>query len=187
MMVQIRQQTEADTDVVRSVTNAAFSDDGKISRLLDALHYSGNVQLGLVAEADGVVVGHTQLNRSWVDGRARLTAVSVLSPLSVQPSWQRQGVGAALAAAAIAAAAERGFPAVFVEGDPGYYGRLGFVAASEYGFSAPSVRVPDQAFQVVPLAEWEPGEIGALVYCEPFWSHDCVGLRDPALAEFEAR
>jgi putative acetyltransferase len=26
---------------------------------------------------------------------------------------------------------------------------------------------------------------GALVYCEPFWVHDCVGLRDPLLAELE--
>jgi putative acetyltransferase len=26
---------------------------------------------------------------------------------------------------------------------------------------------------------------GALVYCEAFWTHDCVGLRDPALAELE--
>ena len=24
---------------------------------------------------------------------------------------------------------------------------------------------------------------GALVYCEPFWALDCVGLRDPLLAE----
>ena len=27
---------------------------------------------------------------------------------------------------------------------------------------------------------------GPLVYCEPFWVHDCVGLRDPRLSAFEA-
>jgi putative acetyltransferase len=26
---------------------------------------------------------------------------------------------------------------------------------------------------------------GALVYCDPFWTQDCVGLRDPDLAELE--
>ena len=26
---------------------------------------------------------------------------------------------------------------------------------------------------------------GALVYCEPFWRHDCVGLRDPELSRIE--
>ena len=26
---------------------------------------------------------------------------------------------------------------------------------------------------------------GALVYAEPFWEHDCVGLRDPLLSQLE--
>ncbi len=26
---------------------------------------------------------------------------------------------------------------------------------------------------------------GALVYCEPFWALDCVGLRDPELGKIE--
>ena len=28
---------------------------------------------------------------------------------------------------------------------------------------------------------------GTLVYCEAFWALDCVGLRDPLLAELEER
>ena len=28
---------------------------------------------------------------------------------------------------------------------------------------------------------------GALVYCDAFWTEDCVGLRDPLLAELEQR
>ena len=27
---------------------------------------------------------------------------------------------------------------------------------------------------------------GALVYCDPFWVKDAVGLRDPLLAEWES-
>ena len=58
--------------------------------------------VGLVAELDGLVVGHVQLNRSWLDARAAVD-VLVLSPLSVGPAT-RPGIGSALVAAAIAAA-----------------------------------------------------------------------------------
>ena len=51
----------------------------------------------------------------------------------------------------------------------------------------PSNRIPDAAFQVVVLPGHEPWMTGALVYCDPFWALDCVGLRDPELAELEAR
>jgi putative acetyltransferase len=49
------------------------------------------------------------------------------------------------------------------------------------------VRITDPAFQVALLASYEPWMTGALVYCEAFWAHDCVGLRDPLLADQEAR
>ena len=41
------------------------------------------------------------------------------------------------------------------------------------------------AFQVVLLVDDLPR--GALVYCDAFWALDCVGLRDPFLAEIEER
>jgi putative acetyltransferase len=40
---------------------------------------------------------------------------------------------------------------------------------------------------VVLLDRYEPWMTGALVYCDAFWTHDCVGLRDPLLAELEER
>ena len=35
------------------------------------------------------------------------------------------------------------------------------------------------------LDDHEEWMTGALVYCEPFWTHDCVGLRDPELSRIE--
>ena len=122
-------------------------------------------------------VGHVMLTRSWVDAPRRLIEVQVLSPLSVHPDHQRQGIGARLVAHAIAAADESGSPAVFLEGDPAYYGRLGFERASSRGFSRPSARIPDAACQVRTLRAHEPWMTGALVYCDRFWAFDCVGLR----------
>lgn len=156
-----------------------------VARLLDALDASGHVRASLVAEADHAVVGHVQLNRSWVDARRALVEVLVLSPLSVSPEHQGQGIGTALLAAAVAEAERLGAPAVFLEGSPAYYGARGWSPGESSGFSRPSVRIPGPAFQVVKLSSYEDWMTGALVYCEPFWALDCVGLRDPRLAELE--
>lgn len=64
--------------------------------------------------------------------------------------------------------------------------RRDFSAATPLGFSTPSSRIPQQAFQVTRLPAYEAWMTGAFVYCEAFWAHDAVGLRDPLLAQVEA-
>jgi len=68
---------------------------------------------------------------------------------------------------------------------PGEPAQRGFEPATPRGFTRPSTRVPEPAFQVAVLDGHEEWMAGALVYCEPFWRHDCVGLRDPELARIE--
>jgi putative acetyltransferase len=101
----------------------------------------------------------------------------VLSPLSVASDAQGEGLGTELLAAAVTEAERIGAPAVFLEGDPRFYSTRGWSPARPLGFTKPSVRVPDAAFQVVLLAGHEDWMAGALVYCDPFWALDCVGLR----------
>jgi putative acetyltransferase len=177
-------RTEDTEPVLRLVEEAFGPDEGStVARLVTALDASASTRASLVAEAEGEVVGHVQLSRSWVDAREALVEVLVLSPLSVSPSHQRQGIGAVLLGAARAEAERLGSPAVFLEGDPGYYSERGWSAAGPLGFTAPSARIPAPAFQVALLPAYEPWMTGALVYCEPFWALDCVGLRDPLLAQ----
>jgi putative acetyltransferase len=154
------------------------------SALVDDLRRE-HARAELVAEIDGAVVGHVLLSHCWVDARRALVDVLVLSPLSVAPSHQRGGVGTELVRAAIEAARQAGAPALFLEGSPAYYGSRGFEAATPRGFTRPSARIPEPAFQVAVLDGHEEWMTGALVYCEPFWRHDCVGLRDPELSEIE--
>jgi putative acetyltransferase len=172
--VTIRPQHPDDRPAVRALVTAAFG-RAVIADLAETLLASG--AHAYVADLDGRVAGHVQLSRSWLDSPARLVEVLVLSPLSVHPSLQGRGVGGALVRHALAEAARLGAPALFLEGSPRYYGRFGFAPARPLGFTAPSVRIPDAAVQVVLLPAYEPWMTGALVYGEAFWAFDCVGLR----------
>ncbi len=185
----IRAYRPDDEASVRAVVTEAFGDEGEtVAALVDDLrvdHARAELVTQMDGEHDAAVVGHVLLSRSWVDARRALVEVLVLSPLSVAPSHQGRGVGTALVEAAVARARELGAPALFLEGSPAYYGSRGFEPASPRGFARPSVRVPEPAFQVVLLDGHEEWMTGALVYCEPFWAHDCVGLRDPVLSQIE--
>jgi putative acetyltransferase len=139
---------------------------------------SREVGLSLVAESRGQIVGHVMFSRGLLDAPSRLVAVDILSPVGVRPHAQRTGVASTLIRRGLEIVSTRGVPAVFLEGDPGFYSRFGFIPAATRGFRKPSLRIPDAGFQVTILPAYEPWMTGTLVYPEPFWRHDLVGLRD---------
>jgi putative acetyltransferase len=180
--MELREERPGDAEAVRDVHRRAFGDHGVVvAELVDTLR--GGIEAGeglaLVAEVDGQVTGHVMFTRSLLDAPRRLIDVQVLSPLGVRPGRQRQGIGSALVRHGLKIMAGRAVPLVFLEGSPDYYPRFGFVAGGTLGFRKPSLRIPDAAFQVATLPAYEPWMTGTLVYSEPFWRHDCVGLRDP--------
>jgi putative acetyltransferase len=177
----VRNQQASDAEQVGEVLTEAFADEGGVAGLATALlARADRPGIALVAEVDGVVAGHVQLSRGWIDAPRALVDVLVLSPLGVLPRFQRRGVGRALCAAAVQEAGRAGAPAVFLEGDPAYYSRLGWEPAGAHGFTAPSPRIPEAGFQVMLLPAHESWMTGALVYNDTFWSLDFVGLRPAA-------
>jgi putative acetyltransferase len=181
--VIIRGQRPDERAGVRDVILRSFGRP-VVADLAEALRDSrvGADGLSFVAEVGGRLVGHVQLSMSWLDAPERLVEVLVLSPLGVVPEHQRRGIGGRLVRHALGEAEQSGTPMVFLEGSPHYYSRLGFSTASRRGFTSPSVRIPDAAFQVVTMPSYEPWMSGALVYAEAFWAFDCVGLREPTLS-----
>lgn len=132
------------------------------------------------------VVGHVGLSHAWLDARRALVDVWLLAPLAVAPDRQGRGIGRRLLAAAVDAARAGGAPLLALEGDPAYYGAHGFAPAADHGIEPASRRTPAPACQVVLLPDHEDWMSGRLVYPDAWWRHDCVGLRDPDLAQVEA-
>jgi len=185
--IDIREADDVDHPALAAVVEAAFGGQGaSVNDVMARLRGTEDMAVELVAESDGEVVGCVALSRAWLDARERLVDVLVLSPLAVAPDHQRQGIGGRLLAAVPGVAEGLGAPLVFLEGDPRYYGRHGWSAASAHDLERPSRRIPEPACQVLLLREHEPWMTGRLVYPDVWWRSDLVGLRDPELAEIES-
>jgi putative acetyltransferase len=185
MSYEVRPEQPADRDDVLRVIAEAFEEHGE--RVADIWATLGrHRQTGLVVEQGGHVLGHVGLSRAWVDARRALVEVWVLSPVSVVPERQSQGIGTALVTAAIETARGSGVPVLFLEGSPDYYGARGFERADRRGFLPAALeRTPRVAFQCAVFETYEDWMTGQLIYPDTWWTHDAAGLRDPRLAETE--
>jgi putative acetyltransferase len=183
--VEIRAKGAGETHAVIRVITEAFADDGEVAALWTDVVGRGLDRANLVAVDRGEVVGHVALSHGWLDARRELVDVLILSPLSVRPDRQSEGIGTSLVAASIDTAEALGSPAVFLEGSPRYYGKRGFQPTWRFGFEAPSRRIPELAFQVAVLSGHADWMTGRVVYRDVWWEHDQAGLRDPLLARVE--
>jgi putative acetyltransferase len=176
--VHVRPQRVGELAAVIDVVGEAFGRP-VVAELVTRLQDSpaGRAGISLVAVLAGDIVGHIQLSKCWVDAPDRLVEVLTLSPLAVQPRHQGRGIGGHLVREALQAAQDAQWPLVFLEGSPIYYRRFGFEAAHTRGFTRPSTRIPEEAFQVAVLPDCEVSMAGLFVYSDVFWELDCVGLR----------
>ena len=184
---EVRPEQPVDRNGVLRVIASAFGEDG--DRVADIWAGLGHHRCsGLVVEQGGHLLGHVGLSRAWVDARRSLVEVWVLSPLSVAPDRQREGIGTALVAAALETARLSGVPALFLEGSPSYYGARGFERGDLHGFLPAALeRTPRASFRCRVFETHEAWMSGQLIYPDIWWRHDAAGLRDPDLAQAEDR
>ena len=119
----LRESVPEDRAGILAVQRRAFENDDEanlVERLLDAPVET----ISMIAELDGMIIGHVLL--SELGGPERTLA---LAPMAADPQWQGFGIGTALARHAIEQAAAQGWHAIFVVGDPQYYERFGFRAS----------------------------------------------------------
>lgn len=130
MNIHIRPETRADSDAIEALTIAAFLEaphtDHNEQLIIRDLRAAGVLRHSLVAEQDGVIVGHLCFSPVTIsDGSQDWLG---LGPIAVAPEKQGKGIGAALMRAGLAALDAEGVAGCVVLGDPGFYGRFGFVA-----------------------------------------------------------
>lgn len=147
----IRHETPADRLAVRAINEAAF-ETGAEADLVDALREHGKFVLSLVAEANGEAVGHILFSDIVMEPGTPQSDVAGLAPMAVLPAWQGKGVGSALVRRGLEDCAELGYRAVFVLGNPAFYGRFGFVPARLHGITSDYQDAGD-AFMVLSLGK----------------------------------
>ena len=117
---------------IAAVTRAAFearygSGDDEVA-IVARLRADRDVIAELAAIENGEVVGHAIFSR--LTAEPRIVRAAALGPVCARIDRQRRGIGTALIWAGLADCAQNGVEAVFVLGDPLYYGRFGFSVAN---------------------------------------------------------
>lgn len=126
--ITIRNETNADIDPISEVTLAAFKTLAISHQtepfIVMALRAAKVLAVSLVAELDGRLIGHVAFSPVRIsDGTPNGYG---LGPVSVRPSYQRQGIGSALIQEGLSRLKKRNAAGCCVVGHPEYYGKFGF-------------------------------------------------------------
>lgn len=124
-LAMIRQEDPGDASQIRDLLEASFPGFGE-AVLVDRLRSDGDIDLSLVAEDQGVVIGYTAFSRLMVEGESEPFRAVALAPLAVYPEYQQQGVATRLIREGHACLAAMGLTLSVVLGEPGYYSRFGY-------------------------------------------------------------
>ncbi len=169
--VVIGPEQPGDAAAVRDVVTRAFSRHGVVADLVELIRASPQYapELALVARLGPTVTGFVMLSHAEVVAADGRYDVLTLSPLAVAPEFERRGIGSALVRAGLAAADAAGAGLVTLEGNPAFYGRLGFTLAATSGVT---IDLPDwapkEAAQVYRLRAYSSAVHGRLVYPPAF-------------------
>jgi putative acetyltransferase len=124
----IRSETQHDYDAIREVTMVAFEHHPFSHQtehlIVEALRVAEALELSLVAEVDGEVVGHIAFSASGIGDTSE--GWFLLGPVAVRPEHQREGIGRALVESGLDALRSRGACGCVLVGDAAFYRRFGF-------------------------------------------------------------
>lgn len=166
----IRQETKNDYSQVYNLIKEAFAlaeyADGNEQDLVTALRENKEVfvpELSLVAEIDGIIIGHILFTKMKVGN----DIVLALAPLSVKPEYQGTGVGTALILEGHRIARNLGYTYSVVLGSETYYPRVGYLPAEEFHITIPD-GFPAENYMAVQLSPHAKPIHGKVEYAKEF-------------------
>jgi HAD superfamily hydrolase (TIGR01509 family) len=130
----LRPETLVDLPAIRLVEEAAFARPAE-AILVDLVRQRGKSALSLVADQDGVVIGHILFTPVTFDGPQPDVHGLGIGPVAVLPKFQRSGIGSRLMRAGLDHVRRLRFNFVVLLGDPAYYSRFGFKPARSFGLT----------------------------------------------------
>jgi len=163
--VVIRDERKEDTDAVDHVLRAAFPTDAE-AKLVAELRKTRDTPIALVATRNDEIVGQITFSPVTVADQPSIRGLLALAPVTVHPTQQNRGIGAALVREGLARCKHAGVHAVFVLGDPDYYKRFGFEPAAPLGFTSDFGAGPE--FMVRRLRDLPEHVTGHIRYAAPF-------------------
>ncbi|MFH7027351.1 MAG: GNAT family N-acetyltransferase [Heteroscytonema crispum UTEX LB 1556] len=165
--MNIRRETLPDYAAIAEVNILAFGQKNEaqlVNKIRDSDCYIPD--LALVAEVDGVVVGHILFSYIDLVDEERLQVLG-LAPMAVRPQFQRQGIGSKLVQTGLEIADAMGEAIVILLGHPQFYSRFGFQPSVSYKIESP-FEVPEDVFMVKPLKNYQEKYRGKVVYPPAF-------------------
>lgn len=159
----IRAEHPSDDAAINDLTIRAFTgmpySEGTEAPIIRLLRRSGELALSLVAEENGVIIGHIAFSpirigahRSWFG----------LGPIAVEPMWQRAGIGRALIEHGLDILKDRGAAGVALIGNPDVYRSSGFTSGGRLTYKGLDTRYIQR------ILFYGPDPEGELHYADAF-------------------
>ena len=166
-MLKIRNETEADYQIVEEVIRKAFYN---VYRPGCTEHYLVHImrghedfipELDLVIELDGRVIGNIMYTKAKLtDENGIEKEILTFGPVSILPEYQRNGYGKMLIEHSLKRAAELGYDVVVIFGSPANYVSCGFQCCKKYNVCVEKDRYPAAML----VKELKPGALDGRVW-----------------------
>jgi putative acetyltransferase len=149
MEVQIRNETQHDERKVEEITKRAFwnlhvvgCNEHYLVHLMRT-HNDFIKELDLVVEVDKEVIGNIMFTKSCViDENGNRIETVTFGPVSIEPEYQRKGIGSLLIEESIKRLKEMNESAIVIYGHPGNYVKYGFVGSKKLMITNEEGRYP---------------------------------------------
>lgn len=122
-------------ELVKVAFQTAKKADGDEQDYVNKLRKSNNSlpELALTIKVNTEIVGHIMLTKTSIKREKEILDALLLSPVCTKLEYRNKGLASSLIKHSLTKAMENGYKAVFLVGNPEFYGKFGFKSISNFG------------------------------------------------------